>query len=88
MKNAALMKDGFLASQAVACGLDSRDVAGTVMDRVVDAMGYADSASRTLVADGAKAAEAEGCRPLADEHRRQLEATWAGLKRKAGVLNR
>lgn len=84
--DAALMKQmGFLAGQAVACGLDRREVAAAVTDRVVDAMGYDDAASRTIVADAAKTAEAEGCRPLAEENRRQFESVWAGLKRKAGV---
>lgn len=76
---------GFLSGQAVACGLDPREVAAAVTERIVDAMGYDDAASRTIVADRSRASEAEGCRPLADENRRQFESVWAGLKRKAGM---
>ena len=78
---------GFLAGQAVACELDRREVAAAVTHRMVDAMGYEDAASRTIVADGARASEAEGCRPPAGENRRQFESIWAALKRKAGVPN-
>jgi hypothetical protein len=55
---------------------------------MLDVMGYDDDASRGVVAEGFRAAQAEGRRPLTEPDRKEAEANWAAMKRRLGSFRR
>lgn len=79
---ALLQQLGVLAGQAVACRLDTPDIASAVALRSADAMGYGDATTRQIIEGAAEKSRAEGC--IAPD-RERAAAFWATIKRRVGL---